>query len=205
MVGIIDYKTGNVKSVGNALKRVGAEYIVTSDIKLLEGCDRIILPGVGSAGWAMQNIREYGLDKAIPSFTQPVLGICLGMQILCSYSEEDSTECLGIFSNRVCRFPKDAMLNEKQHIKIPHIGWNTLHNVKSPLYNGVPENSYVYFVHSYYADINENTVAAAKYGIEFSASLKKGNFMGCQFHPEKSGDSGEKILLNFLGNSIINL
>ncbi len=209
MVGIIDYKIGNVKSVGNALQRVGAEYIITSDPEILQRCGRIILPGVGSAGWAMQNIREGGLDRAILSFTQPVLGICLGMQILCSYSEEDSTECLGVFSNRICRFPKDAKMSGMEDgercIKIPHIGWNTIFDLKSPLYNSVPENSYVYFVHSYYADVNENTAATANYGIEFSASLKKGNFMGCQFHPEKSGDAGERILLNFLSNEIINL
>lgn len=198
MVGIIEYGTGNLKSVENALKRLGAGYIVTSDEKVLENCSRIILPGVGSAGFAMENLRKSGLDSAIKRFTQPVLGICLGMQLLCSYSEEESTECLGIFSNRVERF-------KVENLKIPHVGWNSLCNLKSGLYHQVPENSFVYFVHSYCANVNENTVAVANYGYDFSASLKCNNFYSCQFHPEKSGDIGEKILDNFLKNTIINV
>jgi len=196
MIGIIDYGTGNIKSVGNALARLGAEYIVTSQASIIEGCDRVILPGVGSAGMAMENLKSSGLDKIIPVLTQPVLGICLGMQLLCAHSEEDDTECLGIFKNRVQKFPEIGK-------KIPHIGWNTIGSLKGSLYTNVKEESFVYFVHSYFAGVDEKTIAASEYGIGFSASLNEKNFFGCQFHPEKSGDIGEKILHNFLSNNII--
>lgn len=196
MIGIIDYGTGNIKSVGNALARLGAEYIVTSQASIIEGCDRVILPGVGSAGMAMENLKRSGLDKIIPVLTQPVLGICLGMQLLCAHSEEDDTECLGIFKNRVQKFPEIGK-------KIPHIGWNTIGSLKGSLYTNVKQESFVYFVHSYFARVDEKTIAASEYGIMFSASLNEKNFFGCQFHPEKSGDIGEKILHNFLSNNII--
>ncbi|MBQ7998004.1 MAG: imidazole glycerol phosphate synthase subunit HisH [Bacteroidales bacterium] len=196
MIGIIDYGTGNIKSVGNALARLGAEYIVTSQASIIEGCDRVILPGVGSAGMAMENLKRSGLDKIIPALTQPVLGICLGMQLLCVHSEEDDTECLGIFKNRVQKFPEIGK-------KIPHIGWNTIGGLKGSLYTNVKQESFVYFVHSYFAGVDEKTIAASEYGIRFSASLNEKNFFGCQFHPEKSGNIGEKILHNFLSNNII--
>ena len=196
MIGIIDYGTGNIKSVGNALARLGAEYIVTSQASIIEGCDRVILPGVGSAGMAMENLKRSGLDKIIPVLTQPVLGICLGMQLLCAHSEEDDTECLGIFKNRVQKFPEIGKM-------IPHIGWNTIGSLKGSLYTNVKQESFVYFVHSYFAGVDEKTIAASEYGIRFSASLNEKNFFGCQFHPEKSGDIGEKILHNFLSNNII--
>lgn len=196
MIGIIDYGTGNIKSVGNALARLGTEYIVTSQISIIKECDRIILPGVGSAGMAMENLKRSGLDKIIPALTQPVLGICLGMQLLCAHSEEDDTECLGIFKNRVQKFPEIGK-------KIPHIGWNTIGSLKGSLYTNVKQESFVYFVHSYFAGVDEKTIAASEYGIRFSASLNEKNFFGCQFHPEKSGDIGEKILHNFLSNNII--
>ena len=196
MIGIIDYGTGNIKSVGNALARLGAEYIVTSQASIIEGCDRVILPGVGSAGMAMENLKRSGLDKIIPVLTQPVLGICLGMQLLCAHSEEDDTECLGIFKNRVQKFPEIGK-------KIPHIGWNTIGSLKGSLYTNVKQESFVYFVHSYFAETNQMTIATSEYGIRFSASLNEKNFFGCQFHPEKSGDIGEKILHNFLSNNII--
>ncbi|MBE6225708.1 MAG: imidazole glycerol phosphate synthase subunit HisH [Bacteroidales bacterium] len=196
MIGIIDYGTGNIKSVGNALARLGAEYIVTSQASIIEGCDRVILPGVGSAGMAMENLKRSGLDKIIPALTQPVLGICLGMQLLCAHSEEDDTECLGIFKNRVQKFPEIGK-------KIPHIGWNTIGCLKGNLYSNIEQESFVYFVHSYFAGVDEKTIAASEYGIRFSASLNEKNFFGCQFHPEKSGDIGDKILHNFLSNNII--
>lgn len=196
MIGIIDYGTGNIKSVGNALARLGAEYIVTSQISIIKECDRIILPGVGSAGMAMENLKRSGLDKIIPTLTQPVLGICLGMQLLCAHSEEDDTECLGIFKNRVQKFPEIGK-------KIPHIGWNTIGSLKGNLYRNIEQESFVYFVHSYFAETNQMTIATSEYGIKFSASLNEKNFFGCQFHPEKSGDIGEKILHNFLSNNII--
>ncbi len=196
MIGIIDYGTGNIKSVGNALARLGTEYIVTSQISIIKECDRIILPGVGSAGMAMENLKRSGLDKIIPTLTQPVLGICLGMQLLCTHSEEDDTECLGIFRNRVRKFPEIGK-------KIPHIGWNTIGCLKGNLYSNIEQESFVYFVHSYFAETNQMTIATSEYGIKFSASLNEKNFFGCQFHPEKSGDIGEKILHNFLSNNII--
>lgn len=204
MVGIVEYGTGNLKSVENALKRLNTEYIISSEEGILRECDRIILPGVGDAKWTMQSLRQSGMDAIIKTFTQPVLGICLGMQLLCSYSEESNTECLGIFSNRVTYIGKIAG-NTESILKIPHIGWNSITNLKSVLYEGIKENTYVYFVHSYCADINENTISATEYGGEFSSALKKENFIGCQFHPEKSGLAGEQMLKNFLANNTINL
>ncbi|MBR5856428.1 MAG: imidazole glycerol phosphate synthase subunit HisH [Bacteroidales bacterium] len=194
MVGIIDYNTGNLKSVQNALARLKADYIITSDLTLLSRCSQIILPGVGNAAWAMENLKKSGLADAIKLFTQPVLGICLGMQIMCRFSEEDNTPCLGIFDNEV----KHICNCTNENIKIPHIGWNNIDKLDSALYNNVSDGEYVYFVHSYCADVNRNTIARCHYGTEFSASLKKDNFMGCQFHPEKSGATGEKIIRNFL-------
>ena len=173
MIGIIDYKTGNLRSVQNALARLGAEYIVSSDAERLSACERIILPGVGDAAWAMHNLRELGLVQAIRSFKQPVLGICLGMQLLCSHSEENDTPCLGIFENRVFRFPSSpASLPETggasaANLKVPHTGWNTVTELKSSLFAGIEEGTYMYFVHSYYAEISENTAASAGLQSEF--------------------------------------
>lgn len=192
MTGIIDYNTGNIRSVENALMRLGGDYVLTSDTEVLSACDRLILPGVGDAGYAMAQLRACGLDSFLKSCTMPVLGICLGMQLLCSHSEESDTDCLGIFPNLVRRFERSMPL------KVPHVGWNDITGLDPILYDGVPEGSYVYFVHSYFAEINEDTASVTTYGIPFSSSLRKGNFMGCQFHPEKSGDVGEKILSNFL-------
>ncbi len=196
MTGIIDYGAGNIRSVENALKRIGAGYVLSSDAAQLALCDRLILPGVGEAKWAMGNLSRSGLDDFIRNTDRPLLGICLGMQLLCSWSEEGDTPCMGIFPNRVLHFrnalPPDSSL------KVPQVGWNDISSLKSGLFDGIAEGSYVYFVHSYFADINENTVSVTEYGIPFSSSLGRDNFFGCQFHPEKSGDIGEKILANFL-------
>ena len=196
MTGIIDYDAGNIRSVENALKRLGADYVLTSDIGELASCDRLLLPGVGEAGWAMAKLRERGLADFIRHTDLPLLGICLGMQLLCSWSEEGNTGCLGIFSNKIRHFR--TFLPAGERLKVPQMGWNSIDSLKSDLFSGVAEGSYVYFVHSYFADLNENTVASTEYGIRFSSALGKDNFMGCQFHPEKSGSVGERILKNFL-------
>lgn len=196
MTGIIDYEAGNIRSVENALKRLGADYAISSDTKLLSSCDRLLLPGVGDAGWAMRKLVEKGLADFIRSAGKPLLGICLGMQLLCSWSEEGDTECLGVFGNKVRHFR--PFLPEGKRMKIPQTGWNSIASLGSDLFDGVSEGAYMYFVHSYFADIDENTIAVTEYGIPFSSALRKDNFMGCQFHPEKSGDEGERIIANFL-------
>lgn len=196
MTGIIDYEAGNIRSVENSLCRLGAEYVLSSDIAVLSACDRLILPGVGEAGWAMERLREKGLDGFIRGTCRPLLGICLGMQLLCSWSEEGDTECLGIFGSRVTRFRPSSSPGPK--LKIPHTGWNSITSLRTGLFDGVPEGSFMYFVHSYCAGTGEDTVAVTEYGEPFSSALRKGNFMGCQFHPEKSGDEGERIISNFL-------
>lgn len=192
MVTIIDYGTGNLRSVINAFERLGTDYLLTSDPVAIQNAERVLLPGVGEAATAMAQLRDKGLTDLLRHLKCPVLGICLGMQLLCAYSEEGETECLGVFPNRVRRFPADA------GVKVPHVGWNSIHDLKSPLYKDIKEGEYVYYVHSYAAEINECTVAATDYGGWFSGSLYKDNFYGCQFHPEKSGAVGGRILANFL-------
>lgn len=196
MTGIIDYDAGNIRSVENALRRLGAEYAVTSDIDVLSSCGRLILPGVGEAKWAMEKLESRNLTDFIRQTSKPLLGICLGMQLLCSFSEEGDTECLGIFGCRVRHF--SSVLPRGHGLKIPHTGWNSISSLKTGLFSGVQEGEYVYFVHSYCADICDDTVSVTGYGVPFSSSLSKDNFFGCQFHPEKSGDAGEKIIGNFL-------
>ncbi|WP_297626888.1 imidazole glycerol phosphate synthase subunit HisH [uncultured Rikenella sp.] len=192
MVTIIDYGTGNLRSVINAFERLGTDYLLTSDPVAIQKAERVLLPGVGEAATAMAQLRDKGLTDLLRHLKCPVLGICLGMQLLCAYSEEGETECLGVFPNRVRRFPADA------GVKVPHVGWNSIHDLKSPLYKDIKEDEYVYYVHSYAAEINECTAAATDYGGWFSGSLYKNNFYGCQFHPEKSGAVGGRILANFL-------
>ena len=194
MITIIDYGTGNLQSVMNAFIRLGAEYELTADPKKIRAAEKVLLPGVGAARPAMDKLRSAGLTDTVKSLTQPVLGICLGMQLMCAWSEEGDTECLGIFDNTVRRF-------EVPGLKVPHMGWNNIYDLRTPLYKSAGENSYVYFVHSYAVEVNENTIASCDYGGAFSASLNKGNFFGAQFHPEKSGEVGEKILRNFLNLS----
>ena len=187
---ILDYGAGNVFSVQNAIKRLGYTAQVTSDEKLILSADKVIFPGVGQASAAMHKLKQTGLDKIIPKLTMPVLGVCLGMQLMCRSTEEDSTEGLNIFPIDVVRFKGDY--------KIPHMGWNNIFKLKTKLFSGITENSRMYFVHSYYAPINEFSIANCDYWGEYSAAIHKDNFYGCQFHPEKSSDLGEKILKNFL-------
>lgn len=192
-VAIVKYNAGNIYSVDYALKRLGITPVVTADPEQLQKADKVIFPGVGEAFTTMQYLRETGLDRVICSLRQPVLGICLGMQLMCRFSEEGSTPCLGIFDTEVKLFHP-----QKHEDKVPHMGWNTLTNVKSKLFDDGLENKFVYFVHSFYVPVNEHTAAVTDYIQPFSAALNKANFYATQFHPEKSGKVGEAILKNFL-------
>ena len=191
-VAIIDYGAGNTQSVKYALNRIGCKGFLTSDEEEIKTSDKVIFPGVGEASSAMGKLKSFGLDTIIPRLTQPVLGICLGMQLMCDYSEEGNTSCLKIFSTDVKKF--DISL------KVPQIGWNTISNLKGQLFNDVSENEYMYLVHSYYVPLINETTAVSEYGVKYSTAIKKDNFIGVQFHPEKSGDIGELILKNFLKN-----
>ncbi len=190
-VVIIKYNAGNIRSVLFALERIGVEAIVTDEPDEIRSADRVIFPGVGEASTAMKYLREKGLDKLICSLTQPVLGICLGMQLMCSFSEENNTECLGIFDQKVRLFPENGF-------KIPQIGWNNITNLKSTLFDGVEESAYMYFVHSYYVESCNNAISKTDYILEFSSAIQKNNFSAVQFHPEKSGEAGQKIIENFI-------
>lgn len=190
-VAIVKYNAGNVESVKNALNRLNIEPILTDDAAVLKSADKVIFPGVGEASTAMNYLRERKLDEAIKALTQPVLGICLGMQLLCEFSEENETECLGVVPYRVRKFVSDKL-------KVPQMGWNNIFNLKSKLFAGIEENSYVYFVHSFYVESGVETIAACDYSTEFSAAINYKNFYAVQFHAEKSGAVGEKILENFL-------
>lgn len=192
-VAIIKYNAGNIYSVAYALKRLGIDPVITADAELLRKADKVIFPGVGEAFTTMEHLRQTGLDQVVRNLTQPVLGICLGMQLMCRHSEEGDAEGLGIFPTDVKRF-----IPQKHEDKVPHMGWNTLTNVKSKLFAGELENKFVYFVHSYYVPVNEYTAATTEYILPFSAALHKDNFYATQFHPEKSGSVGEIILKNFL-------
>ena len=192
MIAIIDYKMGNLRSVENALKRLGAEFVVTADADVIRTADRVLLPGVGNAAEAMENLRKADLVQVIRSLRRPVLGICVGMQVMCRHSEEGDCDCLNIFDSRVKRF-KPA-----PDLKVPHMGWNQIGNLESKLFKGISGGEYVYFVHSYYPELCPDTIATTRHGELFSAALKYENFYGTQFHPEKSGDVGERIIENFL-------
>lgn len=192
MIAIIDYKMGNLRSVENALKRLGAEFCVTADQKIIRAADRVLLPGVGNAAEAMQNLRDADLVDVIRSLRRPVLGICVGMQVMCRHSEEGDVDCLNIFDSRVKRFVPAP------DVKVPHMGWNQIGNLESKLFKGLDSGSYVYFVHSYYPELCPDTIVTSRHGVMFSAALKYENFYGTQFHPEKSGDVGERIIENFL-------
>lgn len=187
---IIDYGAGNVKSVQFALERLGYSAICTNNSKLIQSADKVIFPGVGEASSALLELKKYGLEEVIPNLKQDVLGICLGMQLMCSFSEENNTQCLNIFPIDVVKFTKK--------LKVPQISWNTITNLKSPLFKGVSEDSFVYYVHSYYVPLNKYTIATTEYGLAYAGAIRKENFYACQFHPEKSSDVGEKILKNFI-------
>lgn len=188
---IIKYNAGNVQSVMYALDRIGASYELTDDEATIRSADKVIFPGVGEASTAMTYLRERGLDRLIPSLTQPVLGTCVGMQLMCRHSEENDTTCMGIFDIDVRRFPASAG-------KVPHTGWNSIHSLTGPLVQGLPTEAYVYFVHSYAADVCPDTTAVCDYGRPFSAMLQRDNFYAAQFHAEISGNIGQRILENFL-------
>lgn len=190
MIAILKYNAGNTTSVENAVKALGYEVLVTEDIKILEKAQKVILPGVGEASSAMQHLQERQLDVVIKSLKQPVLGICLGMQLLCEHSEEGNTQGLGVFPLKVKRFPPKGL--------VPHIGWNNFTQIKGAIFQGINTSDDVYFVHSYYAEIGEDTIATTDYLLPFSAALHKNNFYATQFHPEKSAGVGQKILKNFL-------
>ena len=187
---IVDYGAGNIQSVLFALERQGVKALLSHDLGVIEKADKVIFPGVGHAASAMEKLQASGVDQLLPQLTQPVLGICLGMQLMCNRSEEGNTKGLGIFDVEVKAFEKK--------LKVPHIGWNTIAQLKGSLFNEIEENAYIYMVHSYYAALSSKTIAVCQYDIPYSAALAKDNFFGTQFHPEKSSTVGNKILENFL-------
>lgn len=197
-VVIIKYNAGNIRSVDFALKRLGVEAEITADAAKIKSADKIIFPGVGEAGTTMQFLRSNKLDQLIKSLTQPVLGICLGLQLMCQHSEEGDTKCIGIFDEKVRLFNPENNESRKVRFKVPHMGWNNLSQLKSSLFDTSLQGQYVYFVHSYYATIGEHTAAITDYINPFSAALVKDNFFATQFHPEKSGPVGAQILKNFI-------
>lgn len=187
---IIDYGAGNIKSIQFAFKRLGVDAILSSNSDEIQKADKVIFPGVGEASSAMSKLKESGLDTLIPKLTQPVLGICLGMQLMCNQTEEGNTQGLGIFDVNVKRFSNE--------VKVPQMGWNTITSLASELFEGLEDKDYMYLVHSYYAEENECSISTTDYNITYASALQKNNFYGVQFHPEKSGKSGERILQNFL-------
>jgi glutamine amidotransferase len=190
MIAIVKYNAGNIQSVKNAVERLGYSCVVTDDETILKAAEKVIFPGVGEASSAMKYLKERKLDIVIKNLIQPVLGICLGQQLMCNFSEENDTQCLGIFDINVKKFEATE--------KVPHMGWNNLSNTKSELFNGISPEEDFYFVHSFYAEIGENTTSICDYINPFSASMQKDNFYATQFHPEKSSKIGEQLLLNFL-------
>jgi len=191
---IIKYNAGNIQSVLYALERIGVDAVVTANHEEILAADKVIFPGVGEANSAMNSLKENNLNQIIKSLKQPVLGICVGMQLMCKYSEENNTECLGIFDEPVKKFYTPS----GEGAKIPQIGWNTLYHLKSPLMQGIDENSYCYFVHSYYVPLNEHAIATTNYIQPYASAIHKNNFYGVQFHAEKSAQVGERILKNFI-------
>ncbi len=187
---IINYGAGNIQSIMFAIERLGYKAVLSNNPDEIKLADKVIFPGVGEASYAMKMLQESGLDTLIPTLKQPVLGICLGMQLMCNYSEEGDTKGLGIFDVDVVKFTSK--------VKVPQMGWNTIYNLKSDLFRGIAENEYMYLVHSFYAPLCAETIATTNYELEYSSALENENFYGTQFHPEKSGDVGEKILANFL-------
>jgi glutamine amidotransferase len=187
---IIDYGAGNIKSIQFAFKRLGFDAVLSNNIDEIKKADKVIFPGVGEASSAMQKLKESGLDTLIPMLKQPVLGICLGMQLLCTTTEENNTKGLGIFNTKVKRFTNE--------VKVPQIGWNSVSNLKSDLFKNIKENEFMYLVHSYYAESCDEQIAITNYSVNYASALQKDNFYGVQFHPEKSSKAGEQLLKNFL-------
>ena len=187
---IIDYGAGNIQSIKFAVKRLGFEAVLSHDVEEIKNADKVIFPGVGEASSAMAKLKASGLDEIIPKLKQPVLGICLGMQLMCRFSEEGNTKGLNIFDLDVVKFPNT--------VKVPQIGWNQITDLKTDLFTGIDNKSYIYLVHSFYAPMDAETIATAEYALPYSAALQKDNFYGVQFHPEKSSDVGSEILKNFL-------
>ena len=207
MIAIVNYDTGNIRSVANALARVGCtDWVYTDDKHLLTIADKVILPGVGEASTAMAKLAERGLDTLIPTLTQPVLGICVGTQLMCQSSEEGNAECMGIFRTKVRKFQPEKQQDGQWSIvncplsieKVPHMGWNQITNLRTPLFNHIDDGAYIYYVHSYYPELCDDTIATSHYINAFSGALGRDNFFGTQFHPEKSGSVGAQILKNFL-------
>jgi glutamine amidotransferase len=192
-LAIIKYNAGNIQSVLFALERLGVEAEVTDDIEKINTADKVIFPGVGEASSAMVSLRESRLDKVIPALSQPVLGICVGMQLLCKHSEENDTTCLNVIPVNVKKFK-----SQQQLLKVPQVGWNQIFHLKSDLFKGIPEHSYIYNVHSYYANDSVYTIANCSYGLDYAAAIRKDNFYGVQFHTEKSAETGDRIIKNFL-------
>ncbi|MEO9477853.1 MAG: imidazole glycerol phosphate synthase subunit HisH [Cyclobacteriaceae bacterium] len=192
-VAIVKYNAGNIQSVKFALNRLGVEEpTLTDDPEIIRSADKVIFPGQGEASSAMRSLHEAGLVDVLKNLTQPFLGVCLGMQLMCAHSEENNTECIGIIPEKVLRFPKEP------GIKVPHMGWNNIYDLKSPIFGGIEEDEYIYFVHSYYVPRCAETIAKCDYVMPFSAAIQKDNFFAVQAHPEKSADTGMKILENFL-------
>jgi glutamine amidotransferase len=189
---LIKYNAGNIQSVLNALERLGATAEVTADIDKIKAADKVIFPGVGEASSAMRSLKENNLDRVIKDLKQPVFGICVGMQLLCEHSEENDADCLGIVPVQIKKFQGG------QQIKVPQVGWNTIYQLQSPLFKDVKEESYIYNVHSFYAEDSSYTIAKCHYGLEYAAAIRKDNFYGVQFHTEKSAEIGDKIIQNFL-------
>ncbi|WP_421764349.1 imidazole glycerol phosphate synthase subunit HisH [Ekhidna sp.] len=190
MIAIVKYNAGNIRSVKNALDRIGVESVITDDPKELREAKKVIFPGVGEAGTAMRYLKDRGLDEVITSLKQPFLGICLGMQLMCAHSEEKDTDCLGIFKENVKKFPPKGI--------VPHMGWNDFIKVEGSLFEGISTTENMYFVHSYYVEVGPDTIGETDYLVPFTSALQKDNFYGVQFHPEKSADVGRRLLENFL-------
>ena len=192
---IIKYNAGNIQSVINALERLGVQGAVTDDPERIRASDKVIFPGVGEASTAMASLRVNGLDRLIPDLQQPVLGICVGMQLLCRHSEENDTECLGIVPVNVRRFPP---VWKEEKLKVPQMGWNTIGDLKTDLFRNLPEQTWIYNVHSFYAEDSTYSIARCTYGLTYAAAIRKDNFYGVQFHTEKSAEAGDRIIQNFL-------